>query len=470
MQALERLGLKRMSRESRETPSLRDFIPALSRGYAAPLHLLPALERLEAFETSPFRFVLSVPPRHGKTELVLHFIAWALRKHPWLNIGYATYNQDQADTQSLRCQRLVEAAGVALARRSAAEWSTTENRYCVFSGIPGNFMGKGFHILFVDDPYRGRTDAESKTIRDRVEGSWRGDLRTRVQRDVHDGVTCGSVCEIQTRWHEEDLAGYLARGGNASQGVSFRPFDYVRLQAIENDGDPEAERALWPEGGWTLEVMRETRGEVGPYEWASGYQGDPRPRGSKVFRDVWTYPALPAQAYTKAIGLDLAYTSKTSADRSVALLIQRGKDGLCYVSEVDRAQVPAPAFKRSVVAMQRRNPSAKVRWYCSGTERGSADFFTAPPDPVRELEALPASSDKFLRAQPVAAAWNRGEVLCQDGAPWLPEFLRVVNGFTGINDTEDDDVDALAAAFDLVHDPRAAPVKLGDPISTPRRW
>ena len=467
---MDRLGLRNLAHSQGPIPNLRDFIPELSRGYSAPLHLLPALERFERFETEPFRFVLSVPPRHGKTELVLHFIAWALKKHPWLDIGYATYNQDAADTQSYRCQALCEAAGVRLGRSSASEWGTLDNRYCVFSGIPGNFIGKGFHILFVDDPYNGRTAAESKTVRDKVEASWRGDLRTRVQRQVMRGVTCGSVCEIQTRWHEEDLAGYLTRGGNPSAGIRFKPFDYVKLQAIENDGQPELERALWPEGGWTLDVLRETRGEVGAYEWSSGYQGEPRPRGAKVFRDVWTYQALPPQAYKPAIGLDLAYSSRTSSDHSVALAILRGqKDGLNYVVEVERAQVPAPAFKRTVYSLQKRHPGALVRWYYAGPERGSADFFEAPPDAIRNFDAVPATPDKFIRAQPVAAAWKRGEVFCKDGAPWLPEFLRVVNGFTGINDTEDDDVDALAAGFDLLDDPRSAKVDLGPAISVPRR-
>lgn len=467
---MQRLGLRNLRTAPGPTPSLRDFIPSLSRGYRSPLHLLPALERFENFETDPFRFVFSVPPRHGKTELVLHFIAWALRKHPWLNIGYATFNQDAANTQSYRCQDLVEAAGVPLARRSAAEWSTTSNRYCVFSGMPGNFMGKGFHILFIDDAYNGRADAESKVRRMKVEASWRADLRTRLQREVRDGVRCGSLCLVGTRWHEDDLQGYLIRGGRPEEGIKFKPFDYVHLRAIENDGKPELERALAPELGWTLDVMRETRSELGPYEWASGYQGEPRPRGAKVFADVWTFETLPPQGYRHAIGLDLAYSSKTSSDKSVCLAILRGqKDGLNYVVEVQRAQVPAPAFKRTVKALQGKHPGARVRWYFAGPEKGSADFFEDPPDAIRNFEAIPATSDKFIRAQSVSAAWNRGDVLCQDGATWLPDFLRVVNGFTGINDKEDDDVDALAAGFDLLDDPRSASVSLGAGVNAPRR-
>lgn len=458
-----------MSPNQTETPSLREFIPQISVGYSTPLHLGSALELFENFETDPFRFVFSVPPRHGKTELVLHFIAWALRKHPWLNIGYATYNDEQAASQSYRCQALCEAAGVRLGRTSAGEWGTIENRYCVFSGIPGNFMGKGFHILIIDDPYNGRVDAESPVRRRKVEESWRGSLRTRLQREVRDGVRCGSVCEIQTRWHEDDLAGYLIKGGRPSEGIKFKPFKYVKLQAIENDGQPELERALWPEGGWNLDVLRETRDEVGPYEWSSGFQGEPRPRGAKVFADVWTYPALPPQPYRKGIGLDLSYTARTSSDSSVALVIARGADGLNYLIEETKAQVPAPAFKRTVVAMQRRHPGARARWYCAGPEVGIADFFMEKPDPVRDFEALPASADKFMRAQPVSASWNRGEVLVPADAPWLPEFLRVVNGFTGVGDSEDDEVDALAAGFDLLSDPRSAKVSLGPPISAPRR-
>lgn len=445
--AKHRLGLRKLSETgpADQLPTLREFIPRVSRGFTPPLHLLPALERLESFQAAPCRFVFTVPPRHGKTELVLHWIAWALRICPWLNVAYVTYNGDQAKTMSRRCMALATAAGVRLTKHAEQEWATDQNSYCIFTGIDGPLTGKGFHIIVIDDAYKNRAAAESRTVRNQVEEAWRSDIRSRL-------FPGGSVVEVQTRWHEEDLAGYLVAGGNSE--AKFTPFELVKLQAISNEGT-EHERALWPEV-WTLEFLKQTRDEVGQYAWVSLYQGEPRPRGAKVFRDAWYYQTLPPAARA-AIGVDLAYTDATRADHSVALALVRGKDGLTYVAEERRFQMEAPQFKVVLRAMRSRFPGARVRWYCSGVEKGVADFIRAVPDPV-PLEAVVVTTDKFIRATPAAAAWNRGDILVPQGAPWAEAFLAEINGFTGKGDKEDDRVDALAAGFDLLEDPRSSKV------------
>jgi predicted phage terminase large subunit-like protein len=69
-----------------------------------------------------------------------------------------------------------------------------------------------------------------------------------------------------------------------------------------------------------------------------------------------------------------------------------------------------------------------------------------------DVGAEKAEGDKFIRAQPVAAAWNAGKVLVPRSAPWLEAFIAEVCGFTGIDDDHDDQVDALAAAFDVLNE------------------
>jgi predicted phage terminase large subunit-like protein len=448
-----------------EVPGLRDFIPAVSRGFLTPHHLGAAIDRLEAFETTPFRFVLSVPPRHAKTETVLHFIAWALKKCPWLNIAYITYSQDQANTMSRKAQALCLAAGVRLVKAAAREWTTAKNEYNVFTSIDGPLTGKGFHIVIIDDPYKNRSAAESPAVRAMVEEAFRSDIRTRLKDAIGD-FPGGSILEMQTRWHEEDLAGYLTKGGE--RGNRFVPFEYIRLRAIENEGT-DHEVALWPEGGKTLEALHAIHSDVLDYAWASLYQGEPRPRGAKVFKDAWYYQELPKGQIRAAIGLDLAYSTNTKSDHSVALVLVRTRDGLSYVADRKKLQCEAPQFKIVVRALSSKYPGARMRWYGSGTEKGTADFFNAKPDAV-PLEMEPASKDKMIRATPAAAAWNRGDILVKQDAPWADDFLRVVNGFTGSGDKEDDDVDALAAAFDLLEDPRTARVSLpgGPPSPAPR--
>lgn len=64
-----------------------------------------------------------------------------------------------------------------------------------------------------------------------------------------------------------------------------------------------------------------------------------------------------------------------------------------------------------------------------------------------ESELASSAGDKFARAQPVAAAWNAKQVHIRSGALWADAFVSEVVGFTGVNDRHDDQVDALASAF-----------------------
>jgi len=68
-------------------------------------------------------------------------------------------------------------------------------------------------------------------------------------------------------------------------------------------------------------------------------------------------------------------------------------------------------------------------------------------DPLLRLTEVKLQGDKFQRAQAVAAAWNDGRVLVPTSAPWLANFLAEMSAFTGVRDAHDDQVDALAHAW-----------------------
>ena len=60
------------------------------------------------------------------------------------------------------------------------------------------------HVLVIDDPVRNRADAESETYRERVWDWFNDDIYTRLEPDA-------AIILIQTRWHEDDLAGRLLK-------------------------------------------------------------------------------------------------------------------------------------------------------------------------------------------------------------------------------------------------------------------
>ena len=102
--------------------SLVNFIPALSPRYMSPVHLAELLLRFElAADGVPQRVCCSAPPRHAKTESVLHVPAFVLRRKPEMTLSYSTYGDRLSRSKSRKARRLAEIAGVEVAG-SGNEW------------------------------------------------------------------------------------------------------------------------------------------------------------------------------------------------------------------------------------------------------------------------------------------------------------------------------------------------------------
>jgi len=404
---------------------LADFIPAISPRLGRPDHLRPLVRLLEELRSREVRAVVSMPPRHGKTTTLLHAIAWHLARDPSARCAYVSYAAEFSRSQSRKARLLAQLAGVQLAEDASRleEWRTTAGGGLIATGIGGPLTGHGVDLLFVDDPVKNRLEAESPTYRERT-WEWFTDVAlTRLEP----GASC---VVVQTRWHEDDLAGRLVREG----------WQYLRLPAIDDEG-----RALWPER-WPVEKLLEIRRAIGEYSWASLYQGQPRPRGGALFNGVWTYRELP-QGLRYAVGVDWAYTARTKADYSAAVVLAADSEGRCYVIEVLRKQVRADIWLRMLSELRARYPLAAWHSIIAGAEQGIVDLAAREGLSIRASRAV---GDKFTRAQATAAAWNAGSILVPEQAAWLDAFLGEVLGFTGAGDEHDDQVDALVAAYEVL--------------------
>lgn len=449
--ARERLARLRASQASTDAPtSLLDFVPEISPELQRPVWLGPYAAELE--QACPAdgcpggrRVVVAAPPQHGKTELTLRAFLYWDRKYPGKRHVYASYNAERVLEVARTFETIADRAGLTLGGTLAA-MKLPNGSMVKFTSVGGSLTGYPVDgVCIVDDPIKGPVEAASPTYR-KMRVEW---FDTVAFTRRHPGT---SFIVMATRWHPEDLSGALIKRG----------WPYVNLKALAEGetvdnvviSDPLRRapgEALWPSHK-PPEFFEEERADA--YKWASLFQGEPRPRGGQVFREPGYYTALPEHSYRVAYGVDLAYTAKTHADHSVMLELWRTDDDpkrpKFYVVAVHRAQVDAPSFTLTLKARNQR--VAPMRWYASGTEKGAADFIKRQGIP---LEVLPPKGDKFTRAQGVAAAWNDGRVLVPDtdaiNAPWLPVFLDEVLNFTGIADLHDDQVDALAAAFDRLN-------------------
>lgn len=433
---MARRALERATRTGTELASLDfgDFIPAVTPGYHRPDHLGPLLDvfrRIDAGEE--VHAILSVPPRHEKTTTINHAIAQLLARHPEWPIAYVSHAADFAAERCRQTRRIAERAGVKLGEKvTEGHWETSAGGQLFSCGVMGALIGRGFKLIVTDDPTKNRADAESPTVRRKINTGWRSDIFSRREPSGTSDLI------VAARWHPDDLPGHVERE------ITDVKWEVINLPAIDDDGNALAP-SIWP-----LDKLLQIKAGVGEYAWNSLYQGRPRPRGGSVFNGVTSYREVPSNLQ-KGIGLDLAYTAKTSADWSISLVLGREpgtNPPRFYVLDVQRKQVAAPEFGLTLKAHQGRHPGARMRWYVSGTEKGSADFLKRAG--LKELRTLPAVGDKFVRAQPAAAAWNDGRILVPEQAPWLGAFLDVVLGFTGTGDACDDDVDALAAAYDEI--------------------
>ncbi len=431
---LERVRAEQEARRKARGPdALLDFVPYATPGFLRPAHLEPLAALLERSMHEPVRACVSLPPRHAKTELILHAIAWKLARDPRRTFAFVSYADDFAAEKCARAREIAKRAGVRLAKRQADyHWQTPEGGGCYATGVGGQLVGRGFTDIIVDDPIKNREEAESPTHRNKVYDGFQSNVATRLD------PRGTSILVVMTRWHPDDLVGRLIDDG----------WDHVTLPAIGTD-EAGAERALWPEV-WDLEFLRRTRTEKGPYVWEGHYQGNPLPKGNLLFAPLGARcraDAPPLADLDVAIGVDLAYSAKTRSDHSALVVLGRSRStGRLHVLEVLRRRCSADVFAEEVRARARTYPGAPVRWYIASTERGSVDLMRAAGILI---EGVPARGDKLSRALHCSATWAAGRVVVPEGLPWVVDFMREVGTFTGTGG-EDDQVDAFVAAHDAL--------------------
>lgn len=424
--------------------SLTDWVTLMSPTYEAPTHLGKLLEVIVRSQFEPTYAWCSVPPRFAKTETILHAIAWRLLQDPTCEIAYCTYEANLAYSKSRKIRELAEAAGVQLKKGSTGvhEWQTAQGGRVKATGIGGPLTGTGCKWLVIDDAIKNREEAESPVIRQK---HWDWLTSTALTR-VEPG---GSVLINATRWHDDDLIGRVQ--------AAFPEWTGVHMPAVIETTDPLTQivkrRSLWP-SRWPLAELDKKKRLVGEFDWASLYQGQPRPKGGRLFSSVQRYtdPMITEndRPYKIIIGADPAATEHTYSDYSVACVMAfSGRFGTldfrADILEVWKGQVQVPAF----VARLR---DLAVKWGAPIAVEAVAGFKAVPQmlrnlDPKLKIFEAAALGDKFTRALPVAAAWNDGRVRVPQSADWLSDFLTEVEKFTGIKDAHDDQVDAMAHAY-----------------------
>ena len=263
--------------------SLIDFTRYTFPQYEAADHHRLIAEKLEAVERGEIdRLMISMPPRHGKSELASkRFPAWYLGRNPDRQVITASYNSDLASdfgrqvrniVRERRFQNVFPEVTLAEDSQAANRWNTSGGGSYVAAGVGTAITGRGAHLLLIDDPVKDREEADSEHRRDTIWNWYTSTAYTRL-------MPGGAVILIMTRWHEDDLAGKLIeaeRGGDQ--------WDKLILPAIDDKGE-----ALWPERYPVdrLERIRAAISFTGVRDWESLFQQNPTPSEGTYFKREW---------------------------------------------------------------------------------------------------------------------------------------------------------------------------------------
>lgn len=437
----------------RDPGPLSDFFTRVSPDLMPPRWLSPVVREMERIRTESIRLCFSVPPRHGKSTLAQHLIAWLLVLDPAMKILYVSYAQTFAEENIEAAKRISVTAGVTLGRKQTEKkWTTHAGGSVTASGMDGQLTGRGFHVVICDDPHKNFGEAHSRTIREGVVRGFRNDVLSRKMPKASGHET--SFVIVHTRWHPEDLAGVM------SNPTAPRPWQLINLPAVQPDGSP-----LAPEL-WSIADIERDRADLGEFDFAALHMGAPRPRGGLLFGDCDTTPNLRiAGRFRYAIGLDIAHSARTRSDYNAACVMRMDlESGTFDVVEVLREQgtltdrvtgrgddpILSDGFLRSLHSLTQRYPAAPVVMYAAKDETLIISLAARHDKyPVR-IRARIAERDKWTRAQPYAAAWNDpgGKLRVWSGMRLFDEFVREHVNFTGSKGERDDMVDAGAAAYD----------------------
>ena len=252
-----------------------------------------------------------------------------------------------------------------------------------------------------------------------------------------------SIIIIMTRWHVDDLAGRLLKQAE----LDGDKWEVVNLPALAEPMDPlgrEVGEALW-ESRYSKKILEERKRAVGDFWWQAMYQQKPFIKGGKVFKDPVFYDKLPVGGKT-IIAVDFAYSTKTYSDFSVAG-VAKYYDNKIYIMDMWRGQVEATHFA-SIIKQYQDSYESPIYAYIGGTEKGIVDFMRKEHN--LNIISRPARNDKFVRAQPVASAWNDGRILIPKNKSFTNMFLQEIMSFTGVSDLHDDQVDVLSTLYDCL--------------------
>ncbi|MBR0741169.1 phage terminase large subunit [Bradyrhizobium liaoningense] len=420
-----------------------------SQGYTPARHHLLLIDKLEALCRGDIpRLAIFMPPGSAKsTYASVLFPPWCMAQHPKAQFLAASHTTELAERWGRRVRNLIAEQTSILGihpddnNQAAGRWAIKEGGEYLAAGARIGIAG--FRALFgvIDDPLRSREDAESEHVRERLWEWYLYDFRPRL-------IPSARQLLIQTRWHEDDLAGRC---------LNHQHWEVISLPA-EAKANDQLGRApgefLWSDGEYGYgEQLRELKETTPPRVWSALYQQAPAPEEGDYFKEHWFKPLdiQPGHELMRTYGgSDYAVTAD-GGDYAVHIVVGVDHMGNLYLLDVWRGQKTSDIWIEAFCDLV-----AKYKPLGWAEETGQIKSAVGPflEKRMRERrvyvnrEQFPTRGDKAVRARAIQGRLALDGIYYAKNAPWAADLFAELLNFPA--STHDDQVDALGLVGQLL--------------------
>lgn len=407
------------------------------------------------------RTMLFLPPGSAKsTYATVVAPTWKMGAAPGFKVIGVSYGSDLARKFGRRMRSIVRQHaysalfGTSLSSESSAadEWALENGSEFMGGGILSGITGNRADFIPIDDPIKGRQEADSDVTRKRTVEAYQDDVLTRLKPR-------GSVMLTQTRWHEDDLAGsILPAGYNGESGMiecrDGNTWEVICIPAqAERADDPLGRKVgeyLWKE--WFPETHWAPFKRI-PRTWSALYQQRPTPEEGSFFKAEWLrpYEKAPARETMRVYGAsDYAVTSD-GGDYTVHGTVGVDPEGRLFLLDLWRQQASSDVWVEAFCDLVKQ--WKPIGW---AEETGQIKSGVGPwlEKRMRQRktfvarEQFPTRGDKAVRAQSIRGRMALDGLYVPVHAPWYSAFKSELLAFpAGRND---DQVDMLGLIGQLL--------------------
>ena len=251
---------------------------------------------------------------------------------------------------------------------------------------------------------------------------------------------------IQTRWHQDDLAGRLLEAARAGEGDQWR---VVNFPAIAEHDEPhrKAGEALHPER-YPLEQLRAIRAAIGSRDWEALYQQRPTPDGGAIFRAEWLRfwlpKDLPETFDRMCISWDMTFKDGDDSDYVVGQVWGR-KGADFFLLDQIRGRMGFTATLAAFRTLAERWPQAQ-RKLVEDKANGPA-VIDSLRHAVTGIIPVEPDGSKIARAHAVTTFFEAGNVRLPNPSVcgWVADYVAELTTFPAA--AHDDQVDATTQAL-----------------------